>query len=119
MKVAVVGSRSLYVRDLSLYLPKNITEIVSGGAMGVDASAREYAEEQGIPLTEFLPDYKAFGRRAPLKRNIQIIEYSDQVLIFWDGRSRGSYFVISQCRKRGKPHRIFIPALPMTEDYEI
>ena len=119
MKVAVVGSRSLHVRDLSLYLPDDTTELVSGGARGVDASAREYAEEQGIPLTELLPDYALYGNKAPLKRNMEIIEYSDQVLIFWDGRSRGTYFVISQCRKRGKPHRIFVPALPIAEDDEI
>lgn len=119
MKVAVVGSRSLHVRNLQLYLPADTTEIVSGGAIGVDASAKEYAEEQGIPLTEFLPDYNAFGREAPLKRNIQIIEYSDQVLIFWDGRSRGSWFVINQCRKRGKPHRIFVPVQAALDEDEI
>ena len=116
MKVAVVGSRSLRVRDLQLYLPPETTELVSGGARGVDTSVREYAMEHGIPLTEFPPDYAAFGRSAPLKRNMQIIAYSDQVLIFWDGRSRGAYFVIDQCRQKGKPHRVFIPAVPMPDE---
>ena len=32
MKVAVVGSRNLYVNDLGKYLPENVTEIISGGA---------------------------------------------------------------------------------------
>ena len=34
MKVAVVGSRDIIVQDLELFLPKGITEIVSGGARG-------------------------------------------------------------------------------------
>lgn len=40
MKVAVVGSRGLHVEDLGRYLPADTTEIVSGGAVGVDTSAR-------------------------------------------------------------------------------
>ena len=47
MKVAVIGSRGLNVSDLGRYLPENTTEIVSGGAKGVDTSAREYALAHG------------------------------------------------------------------------
>lgn len=108
MKVAVIGSRGLSVSDLGRYLPENTTEIVSGGAKGVDTSAREYALEHGIKLTEFLPEYTRFGRSAPLKRNITIIEYSDIVLAFWDGKSRGTKFVIDNCRKLGVEVRVYI-----------
>ena len=108
MKVAVIGSRGLNVSDLGRYLPENTTEIVSGGAKGVDTSAREYALSHGIKLTEFLPEYTRFGRSAPLKRNITIIEYSDIVLAFWDGKSRGTKFVIDNCRKLGVEVRVYI-----------
>ena len=40
MKVAVVGSRGLTVRNLKKYLPEETTEIVSGGARGIDRCAR-------------------------------------------------------------------------------
>lgn len=108
MKVAVIGSRGLSVTDLGRYLPENATEIVSGGAKGVDTSAREYAKKNGIKLTEFLPEYTKYGRSAPLKRNITIIEYSDIVLAFWDGKSRGTKFVIDNCRKLGVKVRVYI-----------
>ena len=108
MKVAVIGSRGLSVTDLGRYLPENTTEIVSGGAKGVDTSARVYALAHGIKLTEFLPEYTRFGRSAPLKRNITIIEYSDIVLAFWDGKSRGTKFVIDNCRKLGVEVRVYI-----------
>lgn len=94
--------------DLGKFLPENTTEIVSGGAKGVDASAREYALSHGIKLTEFLPEYTRFGRSAPLKRNISIIEYADIVLAFWDGKSRWTKFVIDNCHRLGVEVRVYI-----------
>ena len=59
------------------------------------------------PTTEFLPDYARYGRAAPLRRNVQIVAYADLVLAFWDGKSRGTRFVIDQCRKQGVPVRVY------------
>ena len=107
MKIAVIGSRGLVINDLGKYLPANVTEIVSGGAKGIDTCAREYALSNGMKLTEFLPEYNKYGRGAPLKRNLLIIDYADEVLAFWDGRSSGTKYVIEQCRKRNKKVSIF------------
>lgn len=115
MKVAVIGSRNLVVQNLKHYLPREVTEIVSGGAKGIDSSAKEYANAQGIKLTEFLPEYSRYGRIAPLKRNVSIIEYADLVLAFWDGKSRGTKFVIDECRKRNKIVRVILMNLEQTE----
>ena len=102
MRLAVIGSRRLYVRDLGPYLPDNVTEIVSGGAKGIDGCAGEYARRNVIPLTEFLPDYRRYGKGAPFKRDLQIIDYADELLAFWDGHSRGTDFVIRQARLKKK-----------------
>ena len=101
MKVAVIGSRGLTVNDLGKYLPEDTTEIVSGGAKGIDTCARNYALSHGVKLTEFLPEYNKYGRGAPLKRNLQIIEYADVVIAFWDGKSKGTKYVIDNCKKLG------------------
>ena len=108
MRVAVIGSRGLWVDDLAKYLPKETTEIVSGGARGIDACAREYALRHGLKLTEYLPEYSRYGRAAPLKRNITIIENADLVLAFWDGVSRGTKYVIDNCKKRNIPVEVTI-----------
>ena len=107
MRVAVVGSRGLVIDDLGEYLPEDVTEIVSGGASGVDRCARRYARAHGITLTEFLPEYKRFGRAAPIKRNILIIENADIVLAFWDGTSHGTKFMIDSCKKMRIPFKVF------------
>ena len=108
MKIAVIGSRGLIVRDLEFYLPEETTEIVSGGARGVDTSARYYAHKNGLKLTEFLPDYNKYGKIAPLMRNLEIIDYADEIYAFWDGTSRGTKYVIENCRRKKKKVHVFI-----------
>ena len=57
MKVAIIGSRQLEIENLSEYIPLTTTEIVSGGAKGIDTCAKKYAISANIKLTEFLPYY--------------------------------------------------------------
>lgn len=109
MKVAVVGSRGLAINTLAHYLPEDTTQIISGGARGIDLCARDYALSNHIKLTEILPNYARFGRSAPLHRNITIIEQADFVLAFWDGVSPGTKHVIQNCEKRNIPLMVFFP----------
>ena len=103
MKIAVVGSRKLKIVDIGKYLPADTDEIVSGGAVGVDMCAEEYATVHGIKFTVFLPDYKRYGRAAPILRNKTIVDYSDKVIVFWDGSSRGTLSVIKYAKSAAKP----------------
>ena len=80
--------------------PEPITKIVSGGAKGADELAHRYANDRGLPIEIYLPQYGQYGRTAPLKRNIQIVEASEQVIAFWDEKSRGTAFTIREARKR-------------------
>lgn len=107
MRIAIVGSRGLKIENLGDYIPDDATEIVSGGAKGVDTSAKEYAIEHALKLTEFLPEYERYGRAAPLKRNVEIINYSDAVIAFWDGASRGTKYVIDYCKKHDVPVTVY------------
>lgn len=114
MRVAVIGSRNLKIKDLGRYLPKGVTEIVSGRAKGIDRCAAAYAYANGLKLTEFLPEYEKYGRGAPLKRNLQLIDYADMVIAFWDGKSRGTQHVIVNCTKKNK--KLVIYRLPLSMD---
>lgn len=107
MTVAVVGSRGLDFEILRKYLPFDTTAIISGGAKGIDKSAARLAKKCGIPMEEYLPDYEKYGIRAPLKRNDSIIERADMVVAFWDGKSKGTGYVINLCRKKEKPIIIY------------
>lgn len=102
MKLAIIGSRGLHIEDLEKYIPEGVDEIVSGGAKGVDTDAEEYARENGIKMTVFLPQYHRFKGGATHIRNKQIVDYADEVLAFWDGCSRGTAEVIDYCHEKHK-----------------
>ena len=103
MKVAGIGSRGITAYPLEEVIPADATEIISGGARGVDALAREYALAHGIPCTEIHPDYARYGKGAPLRRNKAIIARADLVIAIWDGTSTGTAQTIAECRRLGKP----------------
>ena len=108
MKVAVIGSRGLCVNCLDDYMPTGVTEIISGGAKGIDSCAKEYAVTHNLSIIEFLTEYEKYERAAPLKRNISIIENADMVLAFWDGVSHGTKFVIDKCKNYDIPIIVYI-----------
>lgn len=103
MKVAVIGSRSITAYPLEELIPAGTTEIISGGARGVDTLVRQYAAAHGIPFTEIRPDYARYSKGAPLRRNMEIIARADMVIALWDGHSHGTAQVIAECRRIGKP----------------
>lgn len=107
MRVAIIGSRGLFLNDFEKYLPKETSEILSGGAKGIDSCARAYALSHHIKFTEFLPEYNRYGRAAPLKRNLELIRNSDVVLAFWDGVSHGTKYVIDNCGKMHVPVTVY------------
>ena len=105
MKVAVIGSRSILAIDIGMYISDG-DEIVSGGAVGIDSCAAEYAKNNGLKLTVFLPQYERYGRAAPIMRNKEIVDYADKIIAFWDGKSKGTLSVIKYAEKTGKPCEI-------------
>ena len=71
--LAIIGSRVCPPIDINSYLSFTPDTIVSGGAMGVDTYAREYAKMKGLKLIEFFPNYEKYGKCAPLERNKLIV----------------------------------------------
>lgn len=108
MKLAIVGSRNLTNIVLDRYISEDVKEIVSGGAVGVDLCAAQYAKNKGLKLTEFLPQYERYGRAAPIVRNKKIVDYADKLIIFWNGNSKGTLSVIKYAQKTKKPFEIIL-----------
>lgn len=110
LKVAIVGSRSVNnfcIENMLEKIPEPCTTIISGGAAGIDSIAEKAAEILSVKFIKILPDYSAYGEKAPLLRNRQIIEKADMVLAFWDFKSRGTAFTISECLKTSVPVKVF------------
>ncbi len=105
MKLAVIGSRSFSDKQLLFSILSginNIELIISGGAKGADQMAEEFAKQHNIDTLIFKPDYNQFGRGAPLIRNKHIVNSSELIVAFWDGKSRGTKNALEHTQKSGK-----------------
>lgn len=108
MKIAVIGSRTFNDAALleNTLLEKlamsDVTGLVSGGAQGADSLAEAFAAKHRLAIQVFKPDWKQFGRGAGVIRNKEIIA-ADQVIAFWDGKSKGTLNSINHAKKLGKP----------------
>lgn len=124
MKIGIVGSRIF--NDWNLFcsvvdqLDRNNLEIISGGAMGADTFAYNYAKMYSIPITMYLPDgstvrytkdsgYNGIPKvkwahiGAGLERNTAIVEASDKIIAFSVKESKGTADTIRKAETVGKP----------------
>ncbi len=111
MRIGIIGSRNIEDLDIDLIIkeiPDNCTEIVSGGAKGIDTYAQIIAEKLDVPIKVFLPEYEKYGKAAAVKRNKQIVEYSDIVIAVWDYESKGTRNSILESLKTNKKVRVII-----------
>jgi predicted Rossmann fold nucleotide-binding protein DprA/Smf involved in DNA uptake len=102
MRVIIAGTRTItdyhLVKQAVVRSGMEITEIVSGGAKGVDSQGERYAEEYGIPVKRFLPDWSRYGRAAGHRRNQAMAQYAEGLILVWDGKSRGSANMLKEAR---------------------
>lgn len=105
MKLIIAGSRTFefdydFIHE-ALYAVNNYKsrfrdlEIVSGGAKGIDETAKKYAQA-------WKKTYKEFPADVPI-RNKEMAEYADALLLIWDGESRDSASMKNEMMKLGKP----------------
>lgn len=91
-------------------LPFLISEVVSGGARGVDELGERWATTRFIPVKRFPADWKSYGNRAGPIRNRAMAEYVFEhsspynmggLVAVWDGRSRGTADMIQTAQELG------------------
>jgi len=106
MKLIIAGSRNFNdykklckICDHLLQNQANI-EIVSGAARGTDQLGEKYASEKGYPIKQFPANWNKYGKAAGPKRNLQMANYADALIAFWDGKSRGTKNMIELANKR-------------------
>lgn len=78
-------------------------EIVSGMARGADALGYHFAQAEGVLCHQFPADWDKYGKGAGYRRNQQMADFSDGLIAFWDGVSRGTAHMIQTMKRQGKP----------------
>lgn len=77
------------------------TEILSGGAIGVDSLGEKFAHEFGMHVEYHLPDWDKYNKRAGLVRNEEMAKVADALIAIWDGKSRGTAHMIKIAQTHG------------------
>jgi hypothetical protein len=115
MKTIIAGSRS--ITDLQLVTlaieSSNfaITEVVCGGARGVDDLGRKWAANGGrVPVKLFIPNWDLYPKVAGFKRNEEMAAYADALIAVWNGESRGTKHMIDTAKKKGL--KVFVYMVP-------
>lgn len=96
MKVVIAGGTTFDSMDhMNLCLDDMVDEIetiVSGRGYGADALAEVFAIQHGIDLELFPSNWGRYGSNAGYNRWVKVFETQniDQVILFWDGKSKGT-----------------------------
>ncbi len=106
IKIIIAGARTfndyyLLKSKLDFFLQnldKNKIEIVCGCCNGADTLGMKYAFKHNIPVKFFEPDWSK-GKIAGPMRNEEMAKYSNYLVLFWDGQSRGSKNMLYAARK--------------------
>ena len=108
MKTIIAGSRDFNDYEmLKEYIQQSlfkISEVVCGGAKGVDDLGLKWAIDNNKNLKIFMADWKVYGKSAGPIRNKQMAHYCDQGLIICNNKSPGSINMIDNMVKLNKPY---------------
>ncbi len=99
MKIIIAGSRNITDYNVVIKAIKesefNITEVISGGAKGVDSLGELYALRNNIPVKLFSADWNKFGKSAGPKRNLLMAKYAEGLIAVWNTESKGTFNMIA------------------------
>lgn len=107
MKVIIAGSRT--ITDYTLVhnaiaasgWSDEITEVISGGAPGVDTLGEQWAKKHNIPITILAASWQLHGKAAGPIRNQEMADYAEALIAIWDGKSSGTKDMINRSGKMG------------------
>jgi hypothetical protein len=86
-------------------LNKETDIIIHGGARGADELVSNWCKKAGVNQDIIRPIDET-NKLNYLFRNIEIISHVDQLIAYWDGKSRGTKFTIDYARARGKEVKV-------------
>lgn len=107
MKVIIAGSRNIkkfshLEEAMKIATEKGLrpTQIVSGGARGVDTMGETWAVKNGVEIRRFPAEWERFGISAGHRRNRQMGDYADALVALWDGESKGTKGMIDYAKEK-------------------
>lgn len=106
--ICVNGSRGftdsgLMDYSLNILIPIDIRKscrLILGGARGADTLAKEWAIKNSVEYLEIKAEWNKHGKSAGAIRNMYMIDISDALISFWDGKSSGTKHAIDYAKAK-------------------
>lgn len=120
LKIAVAGTRTFndpqklteildeFVngKDVEFILVGGGRHKINGFHVGADYFAEKWAGSRHFDLRIHHADWQKYGDAAGPMRNREMVLEADEVVVFWDGESKGTYDVIKHATRLEKPLKI-------------
>lgn len=81
-------------------------EVVCGMAKDADEVGRQIALTSKMKVHEFPAEWDKYGKSAGYKRNVVMANFADELVAFWDGKSKGTQHMIDIMQALNKPVHI-------------
>jgi len=111
MNICITGHRNCAIKEeeLDILLSRIIMQypdptLLIGGAKGFDTFVINWSNKHAIAHTIIKPDYTKYHyKRAPLERNKVMVEKSDCIVAYYDGRKTGgTAYAVAYAQKTNK-----------------
>jgi hypothetical protein len=80
-----------------------IAQVITGGARGADQLGYRWAWKHAVTHQLFRAEWERFGKPAGVRRNHQLAQAGDVLVVFSDGPSPGTAHLIQCMQALGKP----------------
>jgi hypothetical protein len=107
MKLIIAGSHTFtdYPRLCQVLAPDRhrIMQVLTGGARGAEQLGYRWAWKHVVTHQLFRAEWERFGKTAGVRRNHQMAQAGDVLVVFGDGQAPGTTHLMQCMQELGKP----------------
>ncbi|MGE3538635.1 MAG: DUF2493 domain-containing protein [Candidatus Tectimicrobiota bacterium] len=107
MKLIIAGSQTFtnYQHLCQALAPDRhrITQVLTGGARGAEQLGYRWAWKHVVKHQLFRADWERFGKSAGVRRNHQLAQAGDVLVVFGEGQSPGTAHLMQCMQELSKP----------------
>jgi hypothetical protein len=82
--------------------------VISGTANGADKLGEQYAKDHGFKIVRMPAQWDTHGKSAGYKRNVEMADACDAIVVFWDGISKGTKHMYDIGKRKSIPTTVVI-----------
>ena len=100
MRLLVVGICGASDLNIARYMPDGVSLIITSGCGDAARVAEAYADDNGISKLILRPQYGIYGESAAAKCNEAMLNIADEIIVFWDAKTKGVSYIMSRAEER-------------------